>query len=120
MTIQECYAALGGDYQEVLSRLYSEALVQRFVGKFLSDPSFQLLEDSMKAENYDEAFRAAHTLKGVCQNLAFTKLGRSSSALTDALRDQWAPDVPSLAEEVRRDYQQTVDSIRLLKESMEP
>ena len=59
MTIQECYAALGGDYQEVLGRLYSESLVQRFVGKFLSDPSFQLLEDSLKAENYDEAFRAA-------------------------------------------------------------
>ena len=70
MTIQECYAALGGDYQEVLGRLYSESLVQRFVGKFLSDPSFQLLEDSLKAENYDEAFRAAHTLKGVSQTSA--------------------------------------------------
>ena len=28
MTIQECYAALGGDYQEVLGRLCSEALVR--------------------------------------------------------------------------------------------
>ena len=27
MTIQECYSALEGDYQEVLGRLYSEALV---------------------------------------------------------------------------------------------
>ena len=45
MTLQECYAALEGDYQEVLGRLYSEALVQKFVGKFLSDKSFQLLQD---------------------------------------------------------------------------
>ena len=74
MTIQECYAALEGDYQEVLGRLYSDALVQKFVGKFLSDQSFQLLESSLKAGNYDEAFRAAHTLKGVNQNLSFTKL----------------------------------------------
>ena len=58
MTMQECYTALEGDYQDVLGRLYSEALVQRFVGKFLSDQSFQLLESSLKAENYEEAFRA--------------------------------------------------------------
>ena len=64
MTLQECYAALEGDYQEVLGRLYSEALVQKFVGKFLSDKSFQLLQDTLKAEDYEEAFRAAHTLKG--------------------------------------------------------
>ena len=48
MTIQECYNALGGDYQEVLGRLYSEALVQKFVGKFLADQSFQQLEDNLK------------------------------------------------------------------------
>ena len=58
MTLQECYAALEGDYQEVLGRLYSEALVQKFVGKFLSDKSFQLLQDTLKAEDYEEAFRA--------------------------------------------------------------
>ena len=86
MTIQECYAALEGDYQEVLGRLYSDALVQRFVGKFLSDQSFQLLEDALKAESYDEAFRAAHTLKGVTQNLSFTKLYQSSHEITEALR----------------------------------
>ena len=86
MTIQECYTALEGDYQEVLGRLYSDALVQRFVGKFLSDQSFQLLEDALKAESYDEAFRAAHTLKGVTQNLSFTKLYQSSHEITEALR----------------------------------
>ena len=86
MTMQECYTALEGDYQDVLGRLYSEALVQRFVGKFLSDQSFQLLESSLKAENYEEAFRAAHTLKGVTQNLSFTKLYHSSHAITEALR----------------------------------
>ena len=55
MTIQECYAALEGDYQEVLGRLYSDALVQKFVLKFLSDQSFQLLESSLKEENYEDA-----------------------------------------------------------------
>ena len=88
MTLQECYAALEGDYQEVLGRLYSEALVQKFVGKFLSDKSFQLLQDTLKAGDYEEAFRAAHTLKGVTQNLSFTRLYQSSHEITEALRSE--------------------------------
>ena len=31
MTLQECYAALGGNYDDVLGRLHSERLVQKFV-----------------------------------------------------------------------------------------
>ena len=111
MTIQECYAALGGDYQEVLSRLYSDALVKRFVGKFLSDQSFQLLEDSMKAKNYEEAFRAAHTLKGVTQNLSFTKLYQSSHEITEALRTKDYDLAAQLFPQVEADYMQTAAAI---------
>ena len=39
MTLQECYAALEGDYQGVLGRLTSERMVQKFVLKFLNDGS---------------------------------------------------------------------------------
>lgn len=116
MTIQECYAALGGDYQEVLGRLYSESLVQRFVGKFLSDPSFQRLEDSLKAENYDEAFRAAHTLKGVSQNLSFTKLYQSSHELTEALRTKDYALAAQLFPTVEADYAQTAAAIHTYQE----
>lgn len=112
MTLQECYAALGGDYQEVLSRLYSEALVKRFVGKFLSDPSFRLLEDSIKAENYDEAFRAAHTLKGVSQNLSFTRLYQSSHDITEALRTKDYALAAQLLPKVEADYVQTAAAIQ--------
>ena len=112
MTIQECYAALEGDYQEVLSRLYSEALVQRFVGKFLSDQSFPLLERSLKDQNYEEAFRAAHTLKGVTQNLSFTKLYRSSHELTEALRAQDYGLASQLFSSVEADYIQTIAAIQ--------
>lgn len=112
MTIQECYAALEGDYQEVLSRLYSDALVQRFVGKFLSDPSFSLLDRSMKEQNYEEAFRAAHTLKGVTQNLSFTRLYRSSHELTEALRAQNYELAARLFSTVEADYIQTTAAIQ--------
>lgn len=110
MTLKECYDALGGSYDDVMGRLRSEALVQKFVLKFPSDPSFQLLEDSLAAENWPEAFRGAHTLKGVCQNLSFTTLYRSSAALCEALRGGTAPD-PALAVQAEADYRRTVDAI---------
>lgn len=112
MTLQECYAALEGDYQEVLGRLCSEALVQRFVGKFLSDQSFQLLESSLKAGHYEEAFRAAHTLKGVTQNLSFTKLYGSSHDMTEALRAKNYDLAVQLLPRVEDDYTQTAAAIQ--------
>ena len=112
MTIQECYAALGGDYEEVLNRLYSEALVRKFIGKFSSDPSFQLLSDSLKAGSYEEAFRAAHTLKGVSQNLSFTKLYHSSHEITEALRTKNYDQAHQLLATVAADYAQTAAAIQ--------
>ena len=112
MTIQECYAALGGDYEEVLGRLYSEALVKKFVGKFLADQSFQLLKSSLEEKNYDEAFRAAHTLKGVTQNLSFTRLYESSHAMTEALRTKNYDQAAQLLAKVEADYDQTVAAIQ--------
>ena len=112
MTIQECYAALEGNFQEVLGRLYSEALVKKFAGKFLADQSFQQLKSSLEEGNYDEAFRAAHTLKGVTQNLAFTKLYLSSHEITEALRTKNYDQALQLLVKVEADYNQTASAIQ--------
>ena len=71
MTIQECYEAIGGNYEEVLGRLQSEALIRRFTLKFLEDQSYLQLKQALENKNYEDAFRSAHTLKGVCQKLSF-------------------------------------------------
>ena len=117
MTLRECYAALGGDYDDAMGRLRSEKLVNKFVLRFLDDKSYDLLCDAMEAENYEEAFRAAHTIKGVCANLAFTGLGRSSGELTEALRHGRAPGAEGLAEQVKEDYRRTVEAIRAYREA---
>ena len=118
MTLQECYAALGGDYDEVLGRLRSERMVQKFVLRFLEDKSYELLCASMESGAYEEAFRAAHTIKGVCQNLDFTKLFQSSSELSEALRNGYSPEAPALVERVKADYAQTVSAIREFQASV--
>lgn len=112
MTLQECYAALGGNYDDAISRLRSERLVTKFVVKFLDDDSCALLLRSMDAENYEEAFRAAHTIKGVCQNLSFTTLYQSSNQLAEALRNGYTPEAPALFDQVCADYERTAGAIR--------
>ena len=115
MTIQECYAAMGSDYEEVLGRLRSPRIIQKFILKFLDDGSYDLLVRSMEAGNYEEAFRAAHTIKGVCQNLGFTRLYESSSALTEALRGGWSDAAADCIAPVERDYRITVDAVEALR-----
>ncbi len=115
MSLIDCYKSLEGDYDDVLGRLRSEKLVQKFVLKFLNDGSYDLLCSSLEAKDYKEAFRASHTIKGVCQNLSFTKLYRSSHELTEALRNGWSPEADPLVEQVKKDYEQTVTAIRKLQ-----
>jgi HPt (histidine-containing phosphotransfer) domain-containing protein len=120
MTLQECYKAIDGSYEEVLRLMRSERLVQKFVLRFLEDKSYEMLCQALSEKDRAEAFRAAHTLKGVCQNLAFTRLQKSASTLTEALRDAWAPDTLQLAEQVHADYKDTVAAIERYKLDLLP
>lgn len=119
MTLQECYAAMGSDYEDVMKRLCSDRLVQKFMLRFLDDRSYELFCTSMKEKNYEEAFRAAHTIKGVCQNLGFTRLLESSSQMSDALRHGWTPQADTLVSQLESDYQATVDAIRSFQKNLE-
>lgn len=116
MTVRECYEAMGADYEDVLGRLRKDERIQKFVLKLLNDKSYELLISSMEAGDMTEAFRAAHTLKGVCQNLSITALYHSSSKLADRLRDgqEYGDDVAPLLEQVKKDYTLSMDCIRKL------
>lgn len=120
MTLKECYAALGGDYDEAMGRLRSERLLQKFALKFLDDGSYQLLCASLEAGDWDEAFRAAHTIKGVCANLGFNALLDSSEALTEALRNgrSLQPGEEALVARVKEDYRRTCQAIQAFQEGV--
>ncbi len=115
MTIKDCYARFGGDYEGVLGRFRSEDRIQRFVVKFLNDTSYQELCQSLEAQNVTEAFRAAHTLKGVAQNLGFTSLYGPSHDMAEELRDGHPGDVSALLEQITTAYEETVAAIRDLQ-----
>ena len=86
MTLQEFYDRIGGDYKATISRLPSEALIKKFVLKYPGDPSFNQLKDALAARDWELAFRASHTLKGVAQNLGMDRLYKAAATLCDAVR----------------------------------
>lgn len=106
MTVKECYELMGADYDDVMSRLRTDERVAKFLARVIADPSFEALETAMAEKNTEEAFRAAHTIKGICGNLSLTKLLKSASALTEALRGktQFPDEAPALYEQVKADY----------------
>jgi len=111
MNIKEFYEIISGNYQEALERMMKESLVQRFVIKFLNDKSFAELQENLESGNTEVAFRAAHTLKGVCKNLAFTKLADSSSEITEMLRAGDLSAAKSYFPKVQSDYILVVKAI---------
>lgn len=115
MTIRECYEKMGSDYSGLLGRLGSEKIIAKFAVKFLGDPSFSQLESAVAEGRAEDAFRAAHTLKGVCLNLGFDKMYGVSSALTEKLRGCQLVDYEELLRQVEEQYKMTTD---VLKEYM--
>lgn len=119
MTIQECYESFGGDFEDVRQRIPKDELIQRFALKFLDDKSYENLLAGLKNDDMDQAFRAAHSLKGVSQNLSFKNLGISASELTEALR-HWETEpvdkahCEELLKQVTADYEAVVAAVKQL------
>ena len=113
MTIQECYEKMGEDYQEILSRFGSEAMVKRFAISFLNDPSFEQLKEGLEENDGEKAFRAAHTLKGICLNLSFDTLYKPCAEITEALRDgRITEGCNTLFLEVEKEYNRLTKAVR--------
>lgn len=117
MNLKECFDAFAGSYNDAMGRLLTEERVKKFLLMFLKDTSFNELVAAMKSEDYDRAFRAAHTLKGVCANLAIDKLGAAASEITEALRAKDNVTACQLFPQVAESYKITVDALNQLEQS---
>lgn len=119
MNLKDCYIKFGGDFDEVLGRLRREETVQKFAFKFLDDKSFSLFESSIGSKDYEDALRAVHTLKGICQNLSFIRLFESSSLVTNALKENDWNKAVDMMPKLSKDYYETINVIKDFKNSRE-
>ena len=90
--------------------------MKRFALKFLDDPSYGNLVKAVEEQNAEEAFRAAHTLKGISLNLGLDRLYKVSACLTEKLRGREFDGYEEVYGEVKKEYQNTIDAIRTMAE----
>ncbi len=116
MDLKDFYKNVGGDYDLIMTRMgKKEERVIKFLNKFKADPSFENLKQALDAKNAEEAFRAAHTIKGVALNLELQNLQAASNELTETLRDGTIPDnAEEMLEQVGKAYQEAVEGISQL------
>ncbi len=85
--LEEFYRRVGADADDVVRRLgVGEKFVVRFALRYREDDTFERLAAALDADDTEEAFRAAHTLKGSSGTLGFERLYREASDMTEMLR----------------------------------
>lgn len=109
MTVEDLYAQIGGNYDDALAHLCSEALIVRILEKFLDDTTCPRIIEAWGARDEAATFEAAHAAKGVCMNLAFTRLGVLASDIAEALRPgneslRATADVDALVADLAAEY----------------
>lgn len=115
MTVEECYNSFGGNYRDVLSRLMKEERVEKYLKLFPSEDVITPLEKSLNDKDYKNAFMQAHSLKGMCATLGISRLFKSSSDLTESIRNGEVKEDPiPLFNKVKEDYTETVNAIKKL------
>ena len=109
---KEILTAAGIQADEALERLMgSEALLERFLKKFLQDKSYEELVSAIEGQELERAFRAAHTLKGVCGNLSFTALYQLLTRQVALFRaEDWA-GACALMPQIDQAYAAVLDAI---------
>lgn len=77
----------GMNVDDALKRfMNNEAMLEKFLKKFTADTTYQALVDAISAGDVEEAFKAAHTLKGVAANFSFETLGQKVSDACEEFR----------------------------------
>ena len=102
---------IGGNASDAASRLGGEEYAKKFVKKFSGDKTFENLKNAMENGNADEAFRAAHTLKGLAATLGFENLRAASSELTEILRKKTFDGAGVAFKAVEKEYLVVISAI---------
>ena len=91
----------GANVDEAMARcLNNETFYLMLVRTAIQDPAFEKLKAACEAGNLDQAFDAAHSLKGTMANLALTPILRPVEQITEFLRARTEMDYAPLLEEI--------------------
>ena len=95
----------GVDTEGALRRFSGNSgLYERFLTKFLSDPTFQDVTNAFEAEDTQAAVTSTHTFKGLTANLGLTRLYGISSEMVDCIRGDKFAEASGKYGELKKAY----------------
>ena len=104
MTLDDLIA-YGANVDEGLGRcMNNEGFYLRLVETVKAEGGFAKLKDSIESNDLDQAFEAAHSLKGVTANLALTPIYEPVNEITELLRAKSQVDYTPLLTEILDQY----------------
>lgn len=74
------------------------------VSLFLEDRTMSELESALDTRSWDDAFTAAHALKGLAGNLGFIPLFHACAEIVVQIRDGHTANIPEAYEKLRECY----------------
>ncbi len=92
ISMREAYEKIGANYDDACARLMGEEMLAPLPSSFWMTRAWTSWRPPWRQETPKGAFMAAHTLKGVSQNLGFDNLYEPAVVVTEALRGADAVD----------------------------
>ncbi len=86
MTLQELYAAIGGNYDQAMRVLRMEKLMDKHIRKFTQNGVVTNLLEAGETLDPTQMFETAHAAKGVCANLGLQALSDMASDIAEEYR----------------------------------
>ncbi len=101
------------DLQGAMRRFYgNESFYVSCLASFLDDPTMSELNTAVKGKLWDEAFTAAHALKGLAGNMGFIPLMHATSQLVVLIRGGRTKEISDCMLLVNSSYRDITDAIR--------
>ena len=101
------------DVQGAIKRFCgNEALYVSCLQMFLEDTTIEDLKRAIEAQSWDEAFTAAHALKGLAGNMGFVPLMHSTGQLVVLIRGGRLQEINDCVMQINSNYRDITDAIR--------
>ncbi|MBQ7604768.1 MAG: Hpt domain-containing protein [Clostridia bacterium] len=86
MTLRELYDGIGGSYDQAISVLRIEKLIDKHIRKVPENAVFAALSAAGETLDGTAVFESAHAIKGVCLNLGLVNIAAVASELSEEFR----------------------------------
>ena len=114
MKVKAIYDEIGGDYEKIIQRVFSDDNIIMLLGMLLEDDSYSNFMKYMEEKNYARATDEIHGLKGICSNLSITSLYNISVDILNALRSGNIEHAISKQAELTACYENVKEKIALI------